>query len=227
MSARVQGLRPGLRLGLWQRPADWQQAIDFVGPSTRTSVWGWALLGVGLLMALQASDAADAIDQARQAQASEQRRLSHAWHRHELAQQAGRAPALPHGAARGADAPAADRAGGAGQVPVPAKEDWRQVALLAEGLSHDWLGTLDRVDAEATAAHVALTGLSLDLGGSSGAAEVRLQAAVPDDEVALRWVARLGELAQLRSRQALNTPFDGPHGHYLWRVEAVWPEAQP
>lgn len=232
---------PWSGLRAWRREADWRDAIDFVGPKRRTSVWGWALLGVGLLMALQTHDAADAIEQAQAAQEVEHTRLTHAWHQREVAQQAagqGAGGGVPRhldaaraaGPSSGSGASAVPAELPVPPAPVPSREDWRQVAMLAEGLGHDWLATLDRVDAEATAAHVALLALSLDLTGAqggTGAAEVRLQAAVPDDEVALRWVARLGERAQLRSRQALSAPFDGPHGHYAWRVDAVWPEAGP
>jgi hypothetical protein len=205
------------RIPRLNRPAAWALEMDFVGPRHRTSVWGWALLGLGLLMALLALDDAMSVQSARQDAEGLIQRLSRAEHQQKVAQQA--------------KVQAVAASSPAGVVPVLARADWRHAVQLALWLGHDWRGTLDRVDEQAAQGKVVLTGFSLDLAtlgeSESSQPEWRLQAAVPDDEVALRWVQSLGPQAQLRSRQALNTPFTGTQGTYAWRVDAVLGGAQP
>lgn len=190
---------------------DWAHEIDFVGPRHRTSVWGWALLGLGLLGALYS---ADRITQVQQEQHDAQALM----HRLGRAQRQQQLVVKVQDQAQAASSPA-------GAVPTLARADWRRAAQLAQWLGHDWQGALDRVDEQAAQARVVLTGFSLDLAtlgeGEDTVPELRLQAAVQDDDVALRWVQSLGPQAQLRSRQALSTPFTGVHGLYAWRIDAV------
>lgn len=195
----------------------WADAIDFVGPRRRATVWGWALLGVGLLMGLQVSDEVTALQQAEADAQAEGQRLGRAVRKAELSARlqtqaltgplAGQASAVP---------------------PQMSRSEWRHAAEMAEVLAHDWLATLDAADERATRAQVVLTGLRLQVGRAEGSGEAGaalLQAAVPDDRTALRWVDSLGPQAQLRGRQRLPQPVSDGHGEHAWRVDATWPEA--
>ncbi|WP_298011645.1 hypothetical protein [uncultured Aquabacterium sp.] len=198
------------------RPA-WADAIDFVGPRRRASVWGWALLGVGLLMALQVSDEVASLQQAHADTQAEGQRLGRAVRKAELS--ARLEMQAPTGSSTGQARSAA---------PQMSRSEWRHAAEMAEVLAHDWLATLDGADERATRARVVLTGLRLQVGRAEGAGEAgaaQLQAAVPDDRTALRWVDSLGPQAQLRGRQRLPQPVSDGQGEHVWRVDATWPEA--
>ncbi|MFN3885398.1 MAG: hypothetical protein ACK4MG_00430 [Aquabacterium sp.] len=210
-----------MRRLVWVPALRWQEALDFAAPRRRTSVWGWALLGLALLMVAMVSEDAARVDQARRDGADEVQRLERA------VRQATRTPGqstsgpLSLSQAKQAQAPA---------IPVLQKADWRHAAEMAEVLGHDSVGLLDRVDRQASAMHVVLTGLRFTLERQAAGGEragVMLQAAVPDDRTALAWVDSLGPQARLHSRQRLSAPLSDGVREHRWRVDVSWAEAQP
>ncbi|WP_294637002.1 hypothetical protein [uncultured Aquabacterium sp.] len=194
----------------------WLDEIDFTARHRRASVWGWAMLGLSLLMVLMVSDDAARIEQVRRDGEEEVRRLERA-----LAQ----ASAAPRRPSRPLTPDQPHAAG----VPTLQKGDWRQAVEMAEALAHDPIALLDRVDERAGRLHVVLTGLRFTLAsrttGGDGT-EVVLQAAVPDDRTALAWVDSLGPQARLHRRQRLTVPVSDGVRQHVWRVDVTWPEAQ-
>lgn len=204
-----------------QASVNWPQELDFVGPRVRTSVWGWALLVVGVSLALHASDRMQAMGAEREAAQAQLKRLERQAHAQQIQVQAEQR-GLPTAVAGAESAP---------QAPVLTGEAWRRAAQLALWLGYDWVAELDQVEQVSAEAHVVLTGWSMDLSPLGGATEAQpervLQAAVQDDVSALAWLAQLGDAAQLRSRERLAAPFQTAWGTYAWRVTAVTPGGTP
>jgi len=207
----------------------WAEQLDFAGPRVRTAVWSWGVLGAGVLALLVVADQGDAqrqsIDEAqaqlkRLSKADRQVRLAHAAKagvRSDKARAAGAAPQ----AAQGASSP---------ELPVAPKLDdpaLPEAVAMAAFLAYPWPEVLRDVSQRASDHKVVLMALTLDLSGWDAAAmpvpAARLLAAVPSDEVALRWAADLPE-GQLKARAALQTPFTSLLGSFALKaeVQARW-----
>ncbi len=210
--AQAKGAWPGLRAPRWR------DELDFLGPRVRTSLVAWALLALGLVAVLHATDVLDASRQALDEAQADVRRLERAQHQARLSQQARQVSVKASMASRDG-------------VPELDANGWRRAAEMAHGLGFDWLGAMDHIHATAAQEQVALTRLSLDLGavqpgaGTSGAGTGpawRMQAAVREDAQALQWLDSLGRGASLRSRDKLPTAVDTPGGSLAWRIEATF-----
>jgi hypothetical protein len=232
MSAIVNVIK-GLQVwrGRLQNPS-WAEALDFVGPRVRTATWSWAVLGAGVLALLVVADQGDALHQAIDEEQAQLKRLSTADRAVRLARAAqaevrsdkARAKAAPDASASAAEVPAAPKLD---DQALP--EAVNMVAFMA----YPWPDLLRDVSQRAMDHQVVLMALSLDLSGwDAGASPVpmaRLLAAVPSDEVALRWAADLPE-GQLKTRSALQTPFSSLWGSFALKaeVQARWvPGSQP
>jgi hypothetical protein len=202
---------------------DWAEGLNFAGPRVRTSFWGWALLAFGLMGLLHVADLHQQV-QAEQDEAAEvMARLS------QNQSQDQRQPPSP---ARGQAAMVPPQAELETAPPI-ADEALRQAAQLALWLGHPWGRTLDHVDATALQEGAVLMQFSLDLASLAAPAgagaredagngpELRLQAAVPDDTTAWRWVQALGPQATLRSREPLAQGFATARGAYSLRIDVV------
>ena len=62
----------------------WSTQLDFVGPRVATSVWGWALLVVGLCVALHVADQAHGVQQALVSEQASLSRLQRAQHQRQV-----------------------------------------------------------------------------------------------------------------------------------------------
>lgn len=203
-----------IRLIRWSRPSrvlNWSAQLDFVGPRVVTSVWGWALLVVGLCVAIHAADQAHGVQQALAGEQASLSRLQRAEHQRQVAMAPLRSASSP------------DQA-------------WAPEALLsAQGvvrmLAYPWAGVLDRVELAALQEQALLLSFTLDqdraLTDARAPVPVRLTAAVLTDEAALRWTTAHGDGAQLLSRERLSTPAPSPQGDYPWRAEVTWTGARP
>lgn len=198
-----------------RRQPGWAEGLNFLGPRVRTSFWGWALLALGVVACLHGADRAAAVqDELAEAQAVV-KRLQRG--DRQLSVQAQAASAAQE--ARAATAP---ELGG---------EGWRHAAQLAQWLGHPWSDTLDHVDAASLKQHAVLLRFSLDLStlaSSEGVQpELKLQAAVIDDNAALQWLEALGPQAMLRAREPLSAPFATAQGNYAWRADVVTTGGMP
>jgi hypothetical protein len=211
--------------GRLQSPA-WAEALDFAGPRVRTATWSWAVLGAGVLALLVVADQGEAQHLAIDEAQAQLKRLSKADRALRLARAApsevrsdqARAKA---GAATSASAP---------EVPAAPKLDDQalpEAVNMASFMAYPWPDLLRDVSQRGMDHKVVLMALSLDLSGwDAGAAPVptaRLLAAVPSDEVALRWAADLPE-GQLKTRSTLQTPFSSAWGRFALKaeVQARW-----
>lgn len=201
------------QLGWTSRPS-FEEGLNFMGPRVSTAPWAWLLLLVGLLLAAWQAPRALALDEAVVAQQQTLKRLQRAAHQQSLAEQArSRSQMGSHGEA------------------VRSDEQWRRAAQLAQSLSYPWQAVLDQVDAVAKSEHARLLAFSVDLASISGAGtvwpDVRISAALQDDEAALRWALSHGAAAQLLNRERLAEPRVTEDGTYVWRAEAVWNGVSP
>lgn len=206
----------------WTRPeipgwtAPWAEALDFVGPRVRTALWSWALLVLGMAACMAVAEQAQTVLTAQEGTAATLRRLERARHQQTLAQAPPRSAASVASAASGAQA----KAGALDDASL------KQAARVAQLLAYPWPTVIGRMEQAAQREHAVLTGFSLDINSLAGRPDAldqaRLQAAVPDDAAALRWVAAHGDGAQLLGRDTLATPFDTALGHYALRAEAQW-----
>jgi hypothetical protein len=194
--------------GHFQR-GDWAEQLDFAGPRVRTAGWSWAVLGAGVLALLVVADRAVRLARAAKA---------------EVRSDKARAKA------------SSDTSASALEVPAAPKLDDQalpEAVNMAAFMAYPWPDLMRDVSQRAMDHKVVLMALSLDLSGwDAGAAPVptaRLLAAVPSDEVALRWAADLPE-GQLKTRSALQTPFSSLWGSFALKaeVQARWvPGSQP
>jgi len=93
---------------------DWAREIDFVGPRHRTSVWGWVLLGLGLLAAAYSAERLTQVEQEQLDAQAQMHRLTRAQRQQQLvvkAQDLAQTASSPEGA-----------------VPTLARADWRRAA---------------------------------------------------------------------------------------------------
>lgn len=201
----------------WRTSPAWAEGLNFAGPRVRTSFWGWALLAFGLMGLLHVADLHQQV-QAEQDEAAEvMARLRQNQDRPATVARVQASPLPTHPDA----APHA--------APQIADEALRQAAQLALWLGHPWSRTLDHVDATALQEGAVLMQFSLDLASLAAPAgadaangpELRLQAAVPDDATAWRWVQALGTQATLRSREPLAQGFATARGAYSLRIDVA------
>lgn len=190
---------------------DWTEQLDFVGPRVTTSIWGWALLVVGLCLALAMADQAQQVQQDLAEQQASLLRLQRAQHQHKLAAAPLRSASSPDG---GWSAESLQSAQGVVHI-----------------LAYPWAGVLDRMEQAALQEQALLLSFSLDqdrsLTDTGTPPPVHLTAAVQNDEAALRWSAAHGEGAQLMSRERLSAPAPSPQGDYPWRAEVNWTGVRP
>jgi hypothetical protein len=192
----------------------WSEGLNFAGPRVAVSFWSWALLALGLIAVVHASDLILQHDEALlSAQAEQERLQSHA-------RRADRTLALSSSAV--GEPPGA---------PVLSADAWSSAAQLAAWLNHPWAPCLDHADASARQRGVALTRFQLDLAAWGVRAQQplpwRLQAAVIDDASALAWLQDLGPDAGLQRRDALAQPAPGERGALQWRIDVAPMGAQP
>ena len=202
---------------------DWAEGLNFAGPRVRTSFWGWALLAFGLMGLLHVAD----LHQQVQAEQDEAAEVMARLRQNQDQNQDQRRPPSPARAQAAMVPPQAELE----TAPPIADEALRQAAQLALWLGHPWGRTLDHVDATALQGGDMLMQVNLDLGSPAAPAgagadaatgpELRLQAAVPDDTAAWRWVQALGPQATLRSREPLAQGFATARGAYGLRIDAA------
>lgn len=198
----------------------WLDELDVVGPRWRTSVWGWALLVLGMAMALHAWQHQQQANMDLQTADDEVARLMRAQQRLAAAEAT---PPVAAGSGVLADA----------QAAAPALDDagWRRAAQLAAWWSVDWSAQLDHSALVAAEQRIILTQWSLDLEAWSPAAGVldagrpmvRLQGWSRDDDSPLVWLSTLGPQAELQSRERLSESVDTRWGTLVWRVQAQAP----
>jgi hypothetical protein len=213
----------------------WAEALDFAGPRVRTATWSWAVLGAGVLALLVVADQGEAQHQAIDEAQGQLKRLSRADRalRLERAAKAELRHDLPLAKA---SAGAADASASAPPVPAAPRlndQTLPEAVNMAALMAYPWPQVLREVSQRAMDHRVVLMALSLDLSGwDAGAAPVptaRLLAAVPSDEVALRWAADLPD-GQIKTRSVLQTPFSSLWGSFAHKaeVQARWaPGSQP
>jgi hypothetical protein len=217
--------------GHFQR-GDWAEQLDFAGPRVRTAGWSWAVLGAGVLALLVVADQGDAQHQAIDEAQAQLKRLSKADRAVRLARAAKAEVRSDKARAKASS----DTSASALEVPAAPKLDDQalpEAVNMAAFMAYPWPDLMRDVSQRAMDHKVVLMALSLDLSGwDAGAAPVptaRLLAAVPSDEVALRWAADLPE-GQLKTRSALQTPFSSLWGSFALKaeVQARWvPGSQP
>lgn len=188
----------------------WAEALDFVGPRIRTALWSWALLVGGMAACMAVSEQVQQTMANRGEVQAQLRRLERARHQQTIARAQ----------------PTMGRASDAVSSRTLDDDTARKAAGVAQLLAFPWAPVIERAEQAARQEQAVLMGFSLDTGSLGGVAQarpqVRLQAALQDDASALRWVAALGEGAQMLGRDALSTPFDTAQGHYALRGDAVW-----
>ena len=124
------------------RRFNWAQQLDFVGPRINTSLWGWALMVLGLCAAVYAADHAQNVQHAMDAEQATLHRLQRAQHQRQLAQ-------APLRSASNVDAA------------------WQPEALVsAQGvvrmLAYPWAKTFDQVEQAALQEQALLLSLAVD-----------------------------------------------------------------
>lgn len=198
------------RMRVWSGQHDWADELDFVGPRVRTASWSWILLLAGLTAAAWLWPMATQADADLTQAQLDLKRLKRAAHQQAIVAKAAQVA----------------QAKGEGQTIAPSTEAMHHAAQLAQWLGYPWMQVLDQVEQAAQAEKTVMLAFSLDIGALASAQdaqpEVRLAAAVRDDESALRWAQTLGSAAQLRGREKLSAPFTATSGQYDWRVEAAW-----
>lgn len=227
MNAVLQALH-GLAARVQSRP--WAEQLDFAGPPVRTAAWAWAVLGAGVLALVAVADQGDAQHQAMDEAQAQLKRLSKADRQLRIARAAKagvRSDKAPIAPAAGNKAGAAASSLDAPEAPKLDDQALPEAVAIAAFMAYPWPEVLRDVAQRAMDHKVVLMALSLDLAGWDAAAmpvpTARLLAAVPSDEVALRWAAELPE-GQLKSRSALQTPFTSMLGTFALKaeVQARW-----
>lgn len=196
----------------WRQPSlNWTRQIDFVGPRRVTSVWGWALMVLGMSVALSVADQASSLSQSIQQEQDDLRRLDRAQHQRVIAQ-------APLRSASGVEA------------------SWKPESLQsAQGvvrlLAYPWAPVLDQVEQAALLEQALLLSVSVDqdrgLNDEKAAVDVKVSAAVQSDDAALKWADAHGPHAQLILRERLSTPAPSPQGDYPWRALISWDGVKP
>ncbi|TAK88740.1 MAG: hypothetical protein EPO09_17745 [Aquabacterium sp.] len=196
------------------RDAAWADELDFVGPRVRTAPWAWAVLLFALLACTWTWYQVERLDADMRDAQQVLKRLERAKHQEHID-----ALAKTQSSAKG---------GGAVSLSL---ERARHAAQLAQYLAYPWLTTLEQVEASAQAEQAVMLSFSLDLATlgaqADSAPEVHVEAAIKDDDAALRWAHAQGPTAQLLKREKLAAPFVTALGSYEWRAQASWAGAQP
>lgn len=199
---------------MWRTQAagEWTRALDFVGPRVVTSVWGWALLVLGLSLALSVADQAQSLAQQQADEEACLRRLQRAEHQQRMAMTPLRS------------------ASSAGDAAAWSPEALRSAQGVVSKLAYPWARVFDQVELAALQEQALLLGLSVDQDTPAtdrAMVPVRLTAAVQSDDAALRWAEAHGPGAQLMARERLASPAPSPQGDYPWRAEVTWLRARP
>jgi hypothetical protein len=202
------------RLQQWSRQHDWADELDFVGPRVRTASWSWVLLLAGVTAAVWVWPMVTQSDTDMAQAQLDLKRLQRAVHQHTVEAKATQSVQSKDPSKAGLNA-----------------ESMRHAAALAQGLGYPWMSVIAQVEQAAQAEKAVMLSFNLDISTLATAPDalpdVRMAAAVRDDESALRWAQTLGSTAQLRGRERLGTPFTSTAGSYEWRVEAVWSGESP
>lgn len=192
----------------------WADELDFVGPRVRTASWSWVLLLAGVTAAAWLWPMVTQADSDMVQAQLDLKRLQRAVHQHAVAVKVEQVVQSKDPSRAGLNT-----------------ESMRHAAELAQGLGYPWMRVLTQVEQAAQAEKTVMLAFSLDTSTLATAPdaqpEVRMAAAVRDDESALRWAQTLGSTAQLRGREKLGTPFTATAGAYEWRVEAAWSGETP
>lgn len=195
-------------------PQSWADQLDFVGPRVRTAPWAWAILLCGLMACIWVWSCVSRVDADLADAQQVVKRLQRAAHQERVNSMA-RLQAGKGGSA----------------VPALSPDGARHVAQLAQSLSYPWLSVLEQVEVTARAEQVVMLSFNLDLAAlatqAQAAPEVRVAAAIKDDDAALRWTHAQGPSAQLLNLERLAAPFVTALGRYDWRAQASWPGVQP
>jgi len=199
----------------------WLDELDVVGPRWRTSVWGWAVLALGLVLGLHAWQQHQQALAALQAAQDEVARLVRAQQGLARETTLSQQPVTAMGSSMTTPG-----------VPVLDEAGWRRAAQLAAWLAVDWPAQMDATAHAAAEQRVVLTQWALDLSSwtpvppASTRPSVRLQAWTRDDDSPLLWLSTLGPQAELQSRERLTEPADTRWGALVWRVQAQAPMAE-
>lgn len=196
------------------RESAWVDELDFVGPRVRTAPWAWAVLLLGLLACTWTWSQVERLDADMHDAQQVLKRLERAKHQEHIDALA-RTPSIAKGG--GAVSLSPDKA--------------RHAAQLAQYLAYPWLAALAQVEASAQEEQAVMLSFSLDLttlgAQADSAPEAHVEAAIKDDDAALRWAHAQGPTAQLLKREKLASPFVTAQGSYEWRAQASWAGAQP
>ena len=199
---------------LYAREPAWADELDFVGPRVRTAPWAWAVLLLGLLVGAWSWSQVQRVDTDMRDAQQMLKRLERAQHQSHIDKLAQRQATVKGTAASGLSP---DKA--------------RHAAQVAQWLAYPWVTALELVEATAQAEQAVMLSFSLDLAPLAvqpdRAPEVHVEAAVKDDDAALRWAHAHGSTAQLLKREKLALPFVTAVGSYEWRAQASWLGAQP
>lgn len=196
------------------RDAAWAEELDFVGPRVRTAPWAWAVLLSGLLACTWTWSQVVRLD-------TDLRDAQQVWKRLERAKHQEHIETLAHqqSSAKG------------GSAASLSPEKARHAAQVAQCLAYPWLAALEQVEALAQGEQAVMLSFSLDLATlgaqADSAPEVHVEAAIKDDDAALRWAHGQGPTAQLLKREKLAAPFVTAQGTYDWRAQASWAGVQP
>ena len=196
------------------RQTAWADEVDFVGPRVRTAPWAWVLLLLGLLACAWVWPTVTRLEGEMADAQQTVKRLQRAAHQARVSAQAKSQPAKD-----------------AGQGSSLSPDAARHAAQLAQWLAYPWLNVLEQVEVSSQTEQAVMLSFSLDLAPlaaqAQAAPEVRVVAAIKDDDAALRWANAQGLSAQLLTREKLATPFVSAAGAYNWRADASWPGVQP
>lgn len=196
------------------RDAAWADELDFVGPRVRTAPWAWAVLLFGLLACTWTWSQVERLDADMHDAQQVLKRLERAKHQAHI-------DTLAH------QQSSAKGDGAASLSPDKALH----AAQLAQYLAYPWLTTLEQVEASAQGEQAVMLSFSLELATlgerADSAPEVHVEAAIKDDDTALRWAHAQGPSAQLLKREKLAAPFVTAQGPYEWRAQASWAGVQP
>ena len=193
---------------------EWADELDFVGPRVRTASWSWVLLLAGLTAAVWVWPMVTQADADMSLAQLDLKRLQRAVHQHTVEVKATQLVQSKDPSKAGLSA-----------------EAMRHAAELSQSLGYPWMRVITQVEQAAQSEKAVMLAFSLDTSTLATAPDaqpdVRMAAAVRDDESALRWAQTLGSTAQLRGREKLAMPFTATTGTYEWRVEAVWSGETP
>lgn len=192
------------------RANPWVDAFDFLPRKPRNSVWGWALLVVGLMAALHVAEQWHRLDLATHDQQASLQRLERA--------------------ARQVERTQSQAVGALASDVVWTADSQQQAHRVLRLLAFPWPDVLDQVELAAAQEGVLMLSLAADIQSSSASGAnttIRLSGAVSEDAVALSWAQALGAEAQLTGRAPLSASIPSAKGNLLWRADVTWARSQP